>query len=70
MMEDIVTDQNRQSGVIQLSGNEAIFTNPDSDEGRFQNLLLNMLSGLEWKHLSEEEKELCRRHGYDGERKS
>lgn len=65
-----MTDQTHQYGVIQLNGNEAIFTDPDSDEGRFQNLLLNILSGLEWKHLSDEEKELCRRHGYDGEKKS
>lgn len=65
-----MTDQTHQIGIINLKGTEAIFTNPDSDEARFQNLILNMLSGLEWKHLSDEEKQLCRRHGYDGETSS
>jgi hypothetical protein len=35
---------------------------------KFDNLLLNMLGGLEWKDLSDEEKQLCRDNGYDPEK--
>jgi hypothetical protein len=38
-----------------------------TDDGRFNTLLLNMMGGLKWEHLSDEERELCRRFGFDGE---
>ena len=34
----------------------------------FTNLLLNMMGGLGWNDLSEDEKNMCRENGYDGDK--
>jgi len=35
----------------------------------FDNLMLNILGGLTWDDLSENEKKLCRENGFDGDKK-
>lgn len=39
--------------------------NKDAKINEFTNLLLNILGGLEWKDLSEDEKQLCRDNGFE-----
>jgi hypothetical protein len=34
----------------------------------FQNLMLNILGGLTWNDLSEDEKNLCRENGYNDDK--
>jgi hypothetical protein len=51
--------------VIELTSEAALFADPDSNNGRLQNLLLNMIGGLTWTNLMEDEKQLCRDNGYD-----
>jgi hypothetical protein len=54
--------------MIELKGDEAFITDPNSEEGEFENLILNMLGGLAYENLSDDEKELLKRHGYDPEK--
>lgn len=50
--------------IVEISPNAAIFSNPDSEEAELQNLMLNIMGGLEYRDLSEEEKALLQKHGY------
>ena len=51
--------------MVEITKDAALFTEPESDEARFQNLLLNMMGGLEYKDLSGEEKALLKKYGYE-----
>jgi len=51
--------------MITLSGKEAFITDPESEEGRVQNILLNMMGGLEFHDLTFDEKVLLIKHGYE-----
>lgn len=50
--------------MIELDKLMAIFTDPTSEEAKFQNLILNMLGGLRHENCSDEEKALLRKNGY------
>ena len=54
--------------MITIKGDEAFITAPNSEEGKLQNLLLNMMGGLRFEDLSDEEKELLKRNGYNPEK--
>lgn len=41
--------------------------NWDSEDGQLMNIILNMSGGLEYKYLSEQEKELLKKNGYKAE---
>lgn len=49
---------------VELKPDCALFTDPESEEAELQNLLLNMMGGLEYEHLSEDEKALLKKHGW------
>jgi hypothetical protein len=49
---------------VSLDPNAALFTAPDSEKARIQNLVLNMIGGLEYKHLSDADKALRAKHEY------
>lgn len=51
--------------IVTIDQSAALFSDPNSDEAKFQNLCLNLLGGLELKDLSEEEKELLKKFGYE-----
>ncbi len=50
--------------IIKIDKTAALFTDPESEEARLQNLMLNMMGGLEYKDLTVEEKELLHKNGY------
>jgi hypothetical protein len=50
--------------VIKLDTEAALLTSPESEEAKLQNLLLNMMSGLLYTDLSQEEKNLLLKNGY------
>ncbi len=53
--------------VIQIDSTAAIFSDPESEEAEFQNLLLNIMGGLPLSSLSNSEKELMVKNGFKGE---
>lgn len=52
-------------GYVMDIKNSAIFTDPGSERAEYENLLLNLLSGLRPQDLSEKEVALCRKFGCD-----
>jgi len=50
--------------ILHLTPESALIKDPESEEGQLQNLLLDVMCGLEYKDLDEEEKSLLTKHGY------
>lgn len=50
--------------IVELKPDAALFSDPQSEEAEIQNLMLNMIGGLRYENLTQDEKNLLEKHGY------
>ena len=51
--------------IMTLDSKSPLIANPNSEEAKLQNLMLNIMGGLQFEDLEQDEKDLLIKHGYE-----